>query len=61
VIKGKYHIAKRCTNMGGSKNVKEHNEKKGSLSYMKGPKFKIWVVQKLKGLKYLADYIKWIP
>ncbi len=47
--------------MGGSKNVKEHNEKKGSLSYMKGPKFKIWVVQKLKGLKYLADYIKWIP
>jgi hypothetical protein len=31
VIKGKYYIDKRCTNMGGSKNIKEHNEKKGSL------------------------------
>jgi len=27
VIKGKYYIDKRCTNMGGSKNVKEQNEK----------------------------------
>jgi hypothetical protein len=25
-------IDKRCTNMGGSKNVKEHTEKKGYLS-----------------------------
>jgi len=31
VTGGKYNIDKRCTNMGGSKNVKEHNEKKGSL------------------------------
>jgi hypothetical protein len=28
VTKGKYYIDKRCTNMGGSKNVKEPNEKK---------------------------------
>jgi hypothetical protein len=31
VIKGKYYIDKKCTNMGGSKNVKEHNEKKRFL------------------------------
>jgi hypothetical protein len=37
--------------MGGSKNVKQHNEKKGFLQYIKGPKFKNWVVQKLKRLK----------
>jgi hypothetical protein len=29
VIRGKYYIDKRFTNMGGSKNAKEHNEKKG--------------------------------
>jgi hypothetical protein len=28
VIRGKYYIDKRSTNMGGSKNVKEPNEKK---------------------------------
>jgi hypothetical protein len=28
VIRGKYYIDKRSTNMGGSKNAKEHNEKK---------------------------------
>jgi len=28
VTRGKYYIGKRCTNMGGSKNAKEHNEKK---------------------------------
>jgi hypothetical protein len=32
VIKGKYYNDKICINMGGSKNVKELNEKKGSLS-----------------------------
>ncbi len=32
--------------MGGSKNVKEPNEKKD----IKGPKFKKWVVQKMNGL-----------
>ncbi len=32
MIRGKYYIDKRCTNMGGSKNVKEPNEKKGYLS-----------------------------
>jgi hypothetical protein len=31
VTKKKYYIDKRCTNMGGSKNAKEPNEKKGSL------------------------------
>jgi hypothetical protein len=31
VIGRKYYIDKTCTNMGGSKNVEEHNEKKGSL------------------------------
>jgi hypothetical protein len=25
------------------------------------PKFKSWVIQKLKGLKNLANYIKWKP
>jgi hypothetical protein len=29
VIRGKHYIDKRCTNMGGSKNAKEHNEKEG--------------------------------
>ncbi len=37
--------------MDGSKNAKKCNEKKGSLQYIKGPKFKNWVVQKMKGLK----------
>jgi hypothetical protein len=27
VIRGKYYIDKRYTNMGGLKNAKEHNEK----------------------------------
>jgi hypothetical protein len=31
VIRGKYYVDKRCTNMGGSKNAKEPNEKKGFL------------------------------
>jgi len=31
VIEKKYYIDKRCKKMGGSKNVKEANEKKGSL------------------------------
>ncbi len=37
--------------MGGSKNAKNYNEKKGFLQYVKGPKFKNWVIQKMKGLK----------
>jgi hypothetical protein len=28
LIRGKYYIDKRCTNMGGSKNAKKSNEKK---------------------------------
>jgi hypothetical protein len=28
MIRRKYYIDKRCTNMGGLKNVKKHNEKK---------------------------------
>jgi hypothetical protein len=28
---------------------------------IKGPKSKNWVVQKMKGLKNLANYIKWKP
>jgi hypothetical protein len=28
VIRRKYYIDKRCTNMGGLKNVKDYNEKK---------------------------------
>jgi hypothetical protein len=35
----KYYIGKRCTNMGGSKNVKEPNGKKSSL--LKGQSSKI--------------------
>jgi len=49
VIKGKYYIDKICKNMGGSKNAKKPNEKK-KIS-IKGPKFKNWVVEKMKGLK----------
>jgi hypothetical protein len=41
VTRGKYYIDKICTNMGGSKNVKELNGKKKSI---KRPKFKILVV-----------------
>ncbi len=44
----KYYVDKRCRNMGGSKNVKEPNEKKNSI---KRPKFKNWVFEKMKGLK----------
>jgi hypothetical protein len=35
VTKGKYYIDKRCTNMGGLKNVKKHNEKKVLYSISK--------------------------
>jgi len=35
VIRGKYCIDKRCTSMGGSKNAKEHNEKKKSIIYQR--------------------------
>jgi hypothetical protein len=31
VTKKKYYIDKRCAKMGGSKNAKEPNEKKGFL------------------------------
>ncbi len=51
MIRGKYYIDKRCTNMGGSKNVKEPNEIKVYLQYIKGPKFTNWVVQKVTRLK----------
>ncbi len=37
--------------MGGSKNDKNYNKKKGPLQYMKRPKFKNQVVQKMKRLK----------
>jgi len=37
--------------MGGSKNAKEPNEKKSCLQYIKGPKFKNWVIQKMTRLK----------
>ncbi len=37
--------------MGGSKFAKKPNEKKIFIIYIKGPKFKNWVVQKIKGLK----------
>ncbi len=40
--------------MCGSKNAKEHNEKQGSLQHIKVPKFKNWVVQKMKRLKKLS-------
>ncbi len=38
--------------MDGSKNVKEPNGKKVFYK-IKGPKFKKWVVQKMRGLKKL--------
>jgi hypothetical protein len=38
VTRKKYYIDKRCTNMDGSKNVKEPNEKKGF--FIKRAKFK---------------------
>jgi len=41
VIRGKYYIDKRCTNLGGSKNVKKHNEKKVFYNISKDPNSKI--------------------
>jgi hypothetical protein len=41
VIKGKYYIDKRCTNMGGSKNVKNYNEKKVLYNISKDQNSKI--------------------
>jgi hypothetical protein len=35
VTRGKYHIDKRCTNMGGSKNVKKHDKKRFSIIYQR--------------------------
>ncbi len=32
---GKYYIDIRCTNMGASKNVKKHNEKRFFIVYQK--------------------------
>jgi len=43
----KYYINKKYTNMGGSRNVEEPNEKKGSLS--KDLSSKIVYSKKLKG------------
>jgi hypothetical protein len=52
-------LIKRCTNMGGSKNVKEPNEKKGFLS--KDQSLKIGYSKKRNGWKNLTNYIKWKP
>ncbi len=49
-LKKKYYIDRRCTNMGGSKISKNYIEKKKILKYIKGSKFKNWVVQKMKRL-----------
>jgi hypothetical protein len=38
--------------MGGSKNAKKPNEKKGFFIVYQGPKFKKWVVQKMETLKW---------
>ncbi len=35
MTRGKYYIDIRCTNMGGSKNVKKHNKKKFSIIYQR--------------------------
>ncbi len=41
MIRGKYYINKRCINMGGEKNAKNHNEKKGFLYISKDQSSKI--------------------
>jgi hypothetical protein len=41
VIRGKYYIDKRCTNMGGSKNAKNYNEKKVLYNISKDQNSKI--------------------
>jgi hypothetical protein len=41
VIRGKYYIDKRCTNMSASKNAKKHNEKKILYSISKDQNSKI--------------------
>jgi hypothetical protein len=52
VTRGKYYIDKRCTNMGGSKKLLNNTMKKRVLyNISKGPKFKNWIVQKMKRLK----------
>jgi hypothetical protein len=40
VTKGKYYINKRCTNVGGYKNVKDYNEKKRFLIIYQRTKIK---------------------
>jgi len=35
VIRGKYYIDKRCTNMGGLKNAKKHSKKRFSIIYQR--------------------------
>jgi hypothetical protein len=46
VIRKKYYIDKKCTNMGGSKNVKNYNERKRfSIIYQRTK------IQKLGSLK----------
>jgi len=41
VIREKYYIDKICTNMGGSKNAKKHNEKKVLYNISKDQNSKI--------------------
>jgi len=41
VTRGKYHIDKRCTNMGGLKNAKKHDEKKVFYNISKDQNSKI--------------------
>jgi len=62
VIRGKYYIDKRCTNMGGSKNVKEPNEKKRfSIIYQRTKVHKLGSPKNDKVGKNLTNYIKWKP
>jgi hypothetical protein len=49
VIRRKYYIDKRCTKMGGSKNVKKPNKKRFFIDQR--TKIQKWVVQKMKRLK----------
>ncbi len=61
VTRRKYYIDKDVQKWVDQKMLKNPMKTKGLLQYIKGPKFKKWVVQKMKGLKKKTNYIKWKP
>jgi hypothetical protein len=60
VTKKKNYIDKRCTKMGGSKNAKEPNEKKGfSIIYQRTKIQKMGSLKNEGVEKKIVNYMKW--